>query len=94
MDMKKQDGINLIEKIISDNNLWTAYEKVYANKGALGVDGVTVFELKGHMNKYYEPLKRKLRDGTYQPQPVKRVAIPKPDGSKRYLGIPCVLDRV
>src|SRR5690625_2542572 len=94
MDMKKQDGINLIEKVISDNNLWTAYEKVYANKGAPGVDGLTVFELKGHMNKYYESLKRKLRDGTFQPQPVKRVAIPKPDGSKRNLGIPCVLDRV
>ena len=46
------------------------------------------------MEKYYQPLKRKLKDGTYQPQPVKRVAIPKPDGSKRYLGIPCVLDRV
>ena len=94
MDMKKQDGINSIERVISDNNLWTAYEKVYANKGAPGVDGITVFELKEHMNKYYEPLKRKLRNGTYRPQPVKRVAIPKPDGSKRYLGIPCVLDRV
>lgn len=94
MDMEKQDGINLIEKVISDNNLWTAYEKVYANKGVPGVDGLTVYELKSHMTKHYEPLKRKLRDGTYQPQPVKRVAIPKPDGSKRYLGIPSVLDRV
>ena len=59
MDMKKQDGINLIERVISDNNLWTAYEKVYANKGAPGVDGITVFEFKEHMNKYYEPSKRK-----------------------------------
>src|SRR5690625_551024 len=94
MDMKKQDGINLIEQVASDSNLWTAYEKVYANKGAPGVDGITVYQLKSHMNKYYEPLKRKLKDGTYEPQAVKRVAIPKPDGSKRYLGIPCVLDRV
>lgn len=94
MDMKKQDGINLIEKVISDNNLWEAYQKVFSNKGAPGVDGVTVYQLKGHMTKYYEPLKQKLRDGSYQPQPVKRVAIPKPDGSKRYLGIPSVLDRV
>src|SRR5690625_2982450 len=46
------------------------------------------------MQKYYKSLKQKLKDGTYEPQPVKRVAIPKPDGSKRYLGIPCVLDRV
>src|SRR5690625_3947212 len=46
------------------------------------------------MQKYYKSLKQKLKDGTYEPQPVKRVAIPKPDGSKRKLGIPCVLDRV
>src|SRR5699024_8322061 len=90
----EQDGINLIEEVISDNNLWNAYKRVYANKGAPGVDGITIYELEKHMRKYYEPLKQKLKDGTYQPQPVKRVAIPKPDGSKRYLGIPCVLDRV
>jgi len=94
MDMKKQDGINLIEQVISDNNLRRAYEKVFSNKGAPGVDGVTVYELKGHMAKYYKPLKHKLKNGSYQPQPVKRVSIPKPDGSKRYLGIPTVLDRV
>lgn len=94
MDMKKQDGINLIEQVISDNNLWEAYQKVFTNKGAPGVDGITIYQLKGHMTKYYVPLKQKLRDGSYQPQPVKRVAIPKPDGSKRYLGIPSVLDRI
>ncbi|MDQ0215309.1 retron-type reverse transcriptase, partial [Oikeobacillus pervagus] len=92
--MEKQDGINLIEQVVSDSNLWNAYEKVFANKGAPGVDGITVYQLKSHMSKYYEPLKQKLRDGSYQPQPVKRVAIPKSDGTKRYLGIPCVLDRV
>lgn len=94
MDMEKQDGINLIGKVINDDNLWTAYKKVYANKGAPGVDGITVKELKSHMLKYYEPFKKKLKEGTYKPQPVKRVAIPKTDGSKRYLGIPSVLDRV
>jgi len=94
MDMKNQDGINLIEKVVTDNNLWTAYRKVYANKGAPGVDGITVYELERHMLKYYDHLKRKLRDGTYKPQPVRRVAIPKADGSKRFLGIPSVLDRV
>lgn len=82
MEMKKQDGINLIEKIISDSNLWTAYQKVYANKGVPGVDGITVDELESHMRKYYDHLKQKLRNGTYKPQPVKRVAIPKADGSK------------
>ncbi|MBP2259188.1 group II intron reverse transcriptase/maturase [Virgibacillus alimentarius] len=92
--MEKQDGINLIDQVISDDNLWNAYRKVYANKGVPGVDGITVKELESHMLKYYDQLKRKLRDGTYKPQPVKRVAIPKADGSKRYLGIPSILDRV
>lgn len=94
MDMKKQVGTDLIDKVISDENLWRAYKKVRKNKGAPGVDGITVYQLKAHMHKYYQPLKKKLKDGSYQPQPVKRVAIPKPDGSKRYLGIPSVLDRV
>jgi len=92
--MKEQDGINLIGKVIADENLWKAYKKVRANKGAPGIDGITVYELEAHMRKYYQPLKKRLKDGTYTPQPVKRVPIPKPDGSKRYLGIPCVLDRV
>src|SRR5699024_10102984 len=94
MDMEKQDGINLIDQVISDDNLWNAYRKVYANKGVPGVDGITVKELESHMLKYYDQLKRKLRDGTYKPQPVKRVAIPKADGSKRYLGIPSILDSI
>ena len=94
MDRKEQDGVELIDKVIADENLWNAYEKVRKNKGAPGIDDMTVYELKAHVGKYYQPLKKKLKDGTYQPQPVKRVAIPKPDGSKRYLGIPCVLDRV
>jgi len=94
MDMEKQDGINLIGRVVTDNNLWSAYRKVYANKGAPGVDGLTVNELESHMLKYYEPLKQKLKEGTYKPQPVKRVAIPKADGSKRFLGIPSALDRV
>lgn len=94
MEMKKQDGIELIDKIITNKNLWKAYKKVKENNGAPGIDGITVQELKSHMTKYMEPLKRKLKDGTYQPQSVRRVSIPKADGSKRYLGIPCVLDRV
>lgn len=94
MEMKEQDGTKLIDKVIAYENLWTAYRKVRSNKGAPGVDGITVHQLKGHMEKYYPHLERKLKDGTYQPHPVKRVAIPKSDGSKRYLGIPCALDRV
>src|SRR5699024_1125567 len=93
--MKEQEGINdLIEQVILYDNLMDAYKRVKKNKGAPGVDGITVDELYGHMMKYLKQLQRKLADGTYEPQPVKRVTIPKPDGTKRYLGIPCVLDRV
>lgn len=67
---------------------------MHQNQGAPGVDGIIVYQLKSHMKEFYIPLKEKLKNGTYQPQPVKRVAIPKSDGSKQYLGIPCVLDRV
>ena len=77
MEMKKQDGIELIDRVISNRNLWNAYKKVKENGGAPGIDGITVQELKFHMHKYFEPLKRKLKEVTYQPQPVKRIAIPR-----------------
>jgi RNA-directed DNA polymerase len=93
-EVGRQDGIDLIDKVIDDNNLFRACEKVKANKGAPGIDGMTVNELFGHVSKYLPYLKRKLRDGSYEPLPVKRVEIPKPDGSKRKLGIPCVRDRM
>lgn len=93
-EMNQQDGTDLISRVIDSNNLYLAYQKVKANKGAPGADGITVDELFGHMRKYYKPLVRKLKDGSYQPQPVKRVEIPKLDGTKRKLGIPSVLDRV
>ena len=54
MDMKEQDGINLIDKVIADDNLWSAYKKVRSNKGAPGIDGMTVYELKGTYEKYYQ----------------------------------------
>ncbi|WP_412896195.1 group II intron reverse transcriptase/maturase [Bacillus sp. 1P02SD] len=90
----RQDGIDLIDKVIDSNNLFRACEKVKANKGAPGIDGMTVDELYSHVSKFLTPLKRKLKDGTYKPLPVKRVEIPKQDGSKRKLGIPCVRDRM
>ena len=96
MEMEKQDGTNLIDKVINDDNLYRAYKRVKAKKGSPGIDGITVYQLYGHMQKYYKPHKRKLKDGSSQPQPVKRVEIPKNDGTKdkRKLGIPTVLDRV
>jgi group II intron reverse transcriptase/maturase len=95
-EMGRQDGTHLIDKVIEDDNLYKAYKRVRAKKGSPGVDGITFYQLYGHMQKYYKPLKRKLKDGSYQPQPVKRVEIPKNDGTKdkRKLGIPTVLDRV
>lgn len=94
IEMGRQDGIDLIDKVIDSNNLFRACEKVKANKGAPGIDGMTVDELHSHVSKFLKPLKRKLKDGTYKPLPVKRVEIPKQDGSKRKLGIPCVRDRM
>ncbi len=93
-EVGQQDGIDLIDKVIDSNNLFRACKKVKANKGAPGIDGMTVDELFGHVSKYLPHLKRKLKDGSYKPLPVKRVEIPKADGTKRKLGIPCVRDRM
>ncbi|OAK70208.1 DNA polymerase, partial [Lederbergia galactosidilytica] len=93
-EMEQRDGIDLIEKIVDINNLFNACKKVRANKGAPGVDEMTVDELLGHVAKYRTQLIRKLKDGSYEPLPVKRVEIPKLDGSMRKLGIPCVRDRM
>ncbi|MEZ7170769.1 hypothetical protein [Sporosarcina sp. OR05] len=93
-EMERQDGIDLIDKVVDINNLFNACKKVKANKGVPGVDEMTVDELFGHVAKYRTQLIRKLKDGSYEPLPVKRVEIPKLDGSKRKLGILCVRDRM
>lgn len=85
---------SLMEQVVNPQNLWKAVQKVKANHGAPGIDGVTVDELESQVRSYYRPLVRKLRAGTYKPQPVKRVYIPKSDGTQRKLGIPRVLDRM
>ncbi|MEK4298739.1 group II intron reverse transcriptase/maturase [Oceanobacillus sp. FSL W8-0428] len=85
---------SLMELVVSKSNLLSATETVKRNKGAAGVDGMTVWEIESHIKDYYLPLRKKLLDGTYTPQSVKRVEIPKPDGGRRKLGIPCVRDRV
>ena len=84
----------MLERILSDENIKTAYKRVYANKGAGGVDGVTVQELEEYMQKNWNCIKEQIRKRTYKPQPVKRVEIPKPNGGVRKLGIPTVIDRV
>jgi RNA-directed DNA polymerase len=83
----------LMEVVCSRENLWKALKRVQANKGSAGVDGMTVGQLPGYLAKQWLVLRDQLLQGTYQPQPVKRVEIPKPDGGVRKLGIPTVVDR-
>ena len=84
----------MLEKILSDENIKTACKRVYANKGAGGIDGVTVDELEEHLKENWQSIKQQIRERNYKPQPVLRVEIPKPNGGVRKLGIPTVVDRV
>ncbi len=84
----------LMEEVCELENSKQALQRVKANKGSPGVDGMTVEELPEYLKQHGPEIGEQLRNGTYQPQPVRRVEIPKPDGSGvRKLGIPCVLDR-
>jgi RNA-directed DNA polymerase len=85
---------SLIDKVYSLPNLREAWAEVKRNKGAAGVDRVTVERFEQHRNVYLHELHERLRRGTYTPPPVKRVYIPKADGTQRPLGIPTVADRV
>ena len=71
-----------------------AWKRVKANKGAAGVDGLDIVQTKEHLKHAWPEIRRRLIDGTYRPQAVRRVGIPKPDGSERELGIPTVTDRL
>ena len=84
----------LLEKILSQDNMNTAFKRVKANKGASGIDDMTVDELLQYLKENGEQIKESIREGKYNPKAVRRVEIPKADGSKRKLGIPTVVDRV
>ena len=84
----------LLDEILSDENISLAQKRVYANKGASGVDGIGVQELSKYMEENWESIKRQIQERKYKPQPVLRVEIPKPNGGVRKLGIPTVIDRV
>jgi len=86
--------MELLEKILTNDNLNRAYQKVYSKQGAPGVDGITVEELKDYLKAHKDEIITKIKDGTYEPQPVRRVEIPKDNGDTRKLGIPTVVDRV
>jgi len=83
----------LMEVVCHRENLWKALTRVQANKGSAGVDGMTVHQLPDYLKEHWPAIREQLFQGTYKPQPVKRVEIPKPDGGVRKLGIPTVLDR-
>jgi RNA-directed DNA polymerase len=84
---------SLMEEVCRRDNLWKALKRVQANKGAPGVDGMTVRKLPKYLKRHWPRIRDQLLTGTYRPQPVKRVEIPKPDGGVRKLGIPTALDR-
>jgi RNA-directed DNA polymerase len=84
----------LMEEVGERENLKEALRRVKANKGSAGVDGMTVGEITGYLKQHWPAIREQLLNGTYEPQPVRRVEIPKPDGGGvRKLGIPSVLDR-
>lgn len=83
-----------MEEIISRPNMMKAYNRVVSNKGAAGVDLMSTGQLKGHLQAEWPRIKEELLNGTYIPQPVRKVEMPKPQGGTRMLGIPTVLDRL
>ena len=86
---------NPLEQILNRNNLYNAYKKVKSNKGAGGVDGMQVNELGAYLKQHGQEIAKRLREGKYKPNPVRRVEIPKEEAGKvRQLGIPTVVDRV
>ena len=85
---------NLIESVLDDENIKLALRQIVGNRGAPGIDGMSVFELQEWLPANIEDIKAKVRAGKYKPKPVRRVEIPKPDGGTRSLGVPTVLDRL
>lgn len=85
---------NLMEVVVESRNMKDAYDRVVGNKGAAGIDGMTVEDLKAHLNRNWQGIKKELLAGRYQPQAVMQAEIPKPNGGMRKLGIPTVVDRM
>ena len=84
----------LLERILSRGNMYMALEKVKANKGAGGIDGIEIDDIDQYLRENWVDIRDKIRRRKYKPQPVRRVEIPKPNGGVRNLGIPTVVDRV
>lgn len=84
----------MIEELLDKRNLNQAYQKVVTNKGAAGVDGMSVDKLLAHLHQEGATMMRRVRSGSYQPSPIKGVNIPKSNGKTRLLGVPTVTDRM
>ncbi|MEO8316524.1 MAG: group II intron reverse transcriptase/maturase [Pseudomonadota bacterium] len=87
-------GQGLLAQVLARENMQRAWKRVKANKGAAGVDGMDIAQTGRHLVTALPNIKDQLMEGTYRPSPVRRVGIPKPDGSERELGIPTVIDRL
>jgi group II intron reverse transcriptase/maturase len=85
---------DLIERMLERGNMLKALQAVEANRGAAGVDGMEVEQLRPHLRAHWAEIREQILSGTYEPRPVRRVDIPKPGGGTRMLGIPTVLDRL
>ncbi len=84
----------MLEEVLDIRNVKYALKQVTSNKGASGVDGMSLKELNDYINDHYQTFRLDILEGKYKPQPVRRVEIPKPGGGKRLLGIPTVIDRL
>ena len=84
----------IMEEVCERENCETTWKHVRKNKGGPGVDGMTIDAARDYLREHWPSIRSQLLDGTYQPQPVKRVEIPKPDGGVRKLAVPCVVDRL
>ena len=84
----------LLERILSKSNMRQAWKRVKANKGAPGIDNMSIAEFPDFAREHWNAIRKSLAFGSYQPLPVKRVEIPKPSGGMRPLGIPTVTDRL
>lgn len=89
---QRHDGV--MEAVVETKNMWKAYRRVVKNKGASGIDGMTVDDLGSYLKTHWTRIKGELLEGVYKPGAVRKVEIPKPNGGKRQLGIPTVMDRL
>ena len=92
-DNAHEEPMDVMSAVLERPNMQRAYDRVLRNKGAPGVDGMKVGDLKAYLKTHWPTHKQELLDGTYRPLPVRKVEIPKSGGGKRQLGVSTVLDR-